>query len=155
MTKVFVDIADGGDYVAIATTTRSEPHVTKAGNKRPTDAELQILRVLWQRGPSIVRDVFAEMTVSRDIGKTTVLKLMQIMTEKGLHIRDETVRPQVYQVARSQGDTQRQLLRHLLDRAFSGSPGNLVLQALSTKKTTPQERRQIRELLDELEGDST
>ncbi len=129
--------------------------MNKARNKRPTDAELQILRVLWQQGPSTVRDIHAEIAVSRDIGKTTVLKLMQIMTDKGLLIRDETVRPQVYQVARSQGDTQRQLLRHLLDRAFSGSPGNLVLQALSTKKTTPQERQQIRELLDELERDST
>ncbi len=129
--------------------------MTKARNKRPTDAELQILRVLWQQGPSTVRDVFTEIAVSREIGKTTVLKLMQIMTDKGLLIRDETVRPQVYQVARSQGDTQRQLLRHLLDRAFSGSPGNLVLQALSTKKTTPQERRQIRDMLDELERDST
>lgn len=123
-------------------------------NKRPTDAELEILRVLWNRGASTVREVFRELSLAREIGYTTVLKLMQIMTEKGLVRRDETVRPQVYQVARSQGQTQRQLLRHLLDRAFSGSPGNLVLQALSTKKTTPQERREIRELLDELERDS-
>ena len=123
-------------------------------NKRPTDAELEILRVLWTRGASTVREVFRELSLSREIGYTTVLKLMQIMTSKGLVRRDETVRPQIYQVARSQGQTQRQLLRHLLDRAFSGSPGNLVLQALSTKKTTPQERRQIRELLDELERDS-
>ncbi len=123
-------------------------------NKRPTDAELEILRVLWSRGASTVREVFRELSLVREIGYTTVLKLMQIMTGKGLVRRDETVRPQVYQVARSQGQTQRQLLRHLLDRAFSGSPGNLVLQALSTKKTTPQERRQIRELLDELERDS-
>ncbi len=123
-------------------------------NKRPTDAELEILRVLWTRGASTVREVFHELSLGREIGYTTVLKLMQIMTDKGIVRRDETVRPQVYQVARSQGQTQRQLLRHLLDRAFSGSPGNLVLQALSTKKTTPQERRQIRELLDELERDS-
>ncbi len=123
-------------------------------NKRPTDAELEILRVLWTRGASTVREVFRELSLVREIGYTTVLKLMQIMTSKGLVRRDETVRPQVYQVARSQGQTQRQLLRHLLDRAFSGSPGNLVLQALSTKKTTPQERRQIRELLDELERDA-
>ncbi len=147
-------MADGGGYVPVYTTTRLEKPVTKARNKRPTDAEVQILRVLWQQGPSTVRDVFSELAESREIGKTTVLKLMQIMTDKGLLIRDENVRPQVYQVARSQDDTQRQLLRHLLDRAFSGSPGNLVLQALSTKKTTPQERRQIRELLDELERDS-
>ncbi len=148
-------MADSVGYVPMNPTTRLEPPVSKPRNKRPTDAELQILRVLWQQGPSTVRDVFTEIAVSREIGKTTVLKLMQIMTDKGLLIRDESVRPQVYQVARSQGDTQRQLLRHLVDRAFSGSPGNLVLQALSTKKTTPQERRQIRELLDELERDST
>ncbi len=129
--------------------------MTTPRNKRPTDAELEILRVLWARGPSTVRDVFRELSSKRDIGYTTALKLMQIMTDKGLLRRDENVRPQVYQVARSEGHTQRQLLRHLLDRAFSGSPGNLVLQALSTKKTTARERRQIRELLDELEMDST
>ena len=128
--------------------------MTKARNKRPTDAELEILRVLWTRGSSTVREVFRELATRREIGYTTVLKLMQIMTDKGLVRRDETVRPQMYQVVRSQRHTQRQLLRHLLDRAFSGSPGNLVLQALSTKKTTPQERRRIRELLDELERES-
>ncbi len=126
----------------------------KPVNKRPTDAELEILRVLWTRGSSTVREVFRELATRREIGYTTVLKLMQIMTDKGLVRRDETVRPQMYQVVRSQRHTQRQLLRHLLDRAFSGSPGNLVLQALSTKKTTPQERRRIRELLDELERES-
>lgn len=129
--------------------------MAKNRNKRPTDAELDILRVLWTRGPSTVRDVFRELNAAREIGYTTVLKLMQIMTDKGLLTRDEAVRPQVYQVTRSQGHTQRQLLRHLLDRAFSGSPGNLVLQALSTKKTTAKERRQIREMLDELERDGT
>ncbi len=140
-------------FLLITHATRELP-VTKARNKRPTDAELEILRVLWTRGASTVRDIFREISDARDVGYTTVLKLMQIMTDKGLLIRDETVRPQVFEVARSQDDTQRQLLRHLLDRAFSGSPGNLVLQALSTKKTTPQERRQIREMLDELERDS-
>ena len=129
--------------------------MTTPRNKRPTDAELEILRVLWARGSSTVREVFRVLAAKRDIGYTTALKLMQIMTEKGLLRRDEKVRPQVYQVARSEGHTQRQLLRHLLDRAFSGSPGNLVLQALSTKKTTAQERRRIRELLDQLERDST
>ena len=128
--------------------------MSRRNDKRPTDAELKILRVLWERGPSTVREVFGELSRTRDLGYTTVLKLMQIMTDKGLVRRDETVRPQVYQVSQSQHHTQRQLLMHLLDRAFSGSPGNLVLQALSTKKTTPQERTQIRELLDELEGDS-
>ena len=129
--------------------------MTTPRNKRPTDAELEILRVLWARGPSTVRDVFRVLAARRDIGYTTALKFMQIMTDKGLLRRDESVRPQVYKVVRSEGHTQRQLLRHLLDRAFSGSPGNLVLQALSAKRTTAEERRQIRELLDQLESDST
>ena len=122
--------------------------------KRPTDAELEILRVLW-RGPNTVRGVYETLGATRDVGYTTVLKLMQIMTEKGSLVRDETVRPQVYQAVRSEKQTQRQLMSHLLDRAFSGSPGNLVLQALSTKKTTPEERARIRALLDELEGDAS
>ena len=80
---------------------------------------------------------------------------MQIMTAKGLVSRDETVRPQIYRPTRTKRQTQRQLTTDLLERAFSGSPGNLVLQALSSKKTTPEERRQIRALLDDLEGRST
>lgn len=128
--------------------------MTRQENRRPTEGELGILRVLWNRGPSTVREVFRELAATRESGYTTVLKLMQIMTGKGLLRRDESVRPQVYHVARPQRHTQKQLLADLLDRAFSGSPGNLVLQALSSKKTTPEERRQIRELLDQLERDS-
>ncbi len=123
-------------------------------HKRPTNAELEILRVVWSRGPSTVREVFVELGRTRDTGYTTVLKLMQIMIGKGLLRRDETVRPQVYQPARPQRHTQRQLLGDLLERAFSGSPGRLVLQALSTKKTTPEERKQIRQLLEKLERES-
>jgi predicted transcriptional regulator len=122
--------------------------------KRPTDAELEILAVLWERGPSTVRAVHEAISAGRDAGYTTVLKLMQIMTDKGLLTRDASVRPQVYRPARSRRQTQRQLLGHLLDRAFGGSPGSLVLQALSTKKATPEERKKIRELLDELERET-
>lgn len=128
--------------------------MARRGPKRPTDAELEILRVFWRTGPSTVREVFRELRATRDIGYTSVLKLMQIMTQKGTLRRDESVRPQVYSAARSQHQTQRQLLGDLLDRAFGGSPGNLVVQALSTKKTTPQERKEIRKLLDQLERDS-
>ncbi len=123
-------------------------------SKKPTDAELAILRVLWTRGPSTVREVFREVSRNREIGYTTVLKLMQIMMDKGLVERDESVRPQVYQTVRSETQTQRQLIGDLLERAFSGSPGNLVLQALSARKTTAQEREQIRQLLDQLERNS-
>jgi len=129
--------------------------MTKRQRKKPTNAELEILRVLWERGPSTVREVFHALQASRSTGYTTVLKLMQIMTDKGLVQRDKAVRPQIYEAIYSQGQTQRQLLGDLLDRAFSGSPGKLVLQALSEKKTTPEERREIRKLLDELEREGT
>jgi BlaI family penicillinase repressor len=123
--------------------------------KKPTDAELEILRVLWERGPSTVREVFRILQERRGAGYTTVLKLMQIMTEKGLLKRDTTVRPQIYEAICTRGQMQRQLLGDLLERAFGGSPGRLVLQALSEKQTTPEERRAIRELLDELEREGT
>jgi predicted transcriptional regulator len=128
--------------------------MARAERKRPTDAELEILRVLWADGPSTVRQVLARLNETRETGYTTVLKLMQIMTDKGLVVRDTGVRPQVYRAARSQAQTQKLLLGDLLDRAFSGSPGSLVLQALSTKKASPEELAQIRELLDQLEGES-
>jgi predicted transcriptional regulator len=129
--------------------------VAKRHEKKPTDAELAILGVIWERGTATVREVFQELGERQDVGYTTVLKLMQIMTEKGLLERDASVRPQVFRAARPQKQTQKLLLRDLLDRAFSGSPGNLVLQALAMRKSTPEELREIRAMLDQLErGDS-
>lgn len=122
--------------------------------RRPTNAELEILRVVWSRGSCTVREVFETLEQSRDAGHTTVLKLMQIMVDKGLLRRDELVRPQIYRAVQTQRQTQRQLLRDLAERAFGGSPGNLVLQALSSKKTTAEERRQIREMLEKLEKEA-
>jgi BlaI family transcriptional regulator, penicillinase repressor len=119
---------------------------------RPTDAELEILNVLWQRGPSTVREVYEVLLESKDIGYTTILKLMQIMSEKGLVSRDETDRSHVYEAERAQDETQRQLLSDLLDRAFNGSPTKLVMQALSSKKASKEELAEIRRMLDELEG---
>jgi predicted transcriptional regulator len=120
-------------------------------NRRPTAAELAILQVLWRHGTRTVREVFKELQDSQGTGYTTVLKLMQIMTAKGILKRDEKVRPQIYRVSRTQRQTQRQLLGDLVDRVFSGSPGNLVLQALSSRKTTSEERQLIRQMLDRLE----
>jgi predicted transcriptional regulator len=117
----------------------------------PTDGELEILRVLWAQGPSTVREVFQTLNRTRETGYTTVLKLMQIMTEKGFLSPDRSVRPQIFTPVQSEKQTQRRLVRHLLDRAFSGSAGNLVLQALSAKKASPMELREIRKLLDRLE----
>lgn len=118
---------------------------------RPTDAELAILRVLWERGPSTVRQVHASLRAARATGYTTVLKLLQIMAEKGLVDRDDTDRTHVYTARLSEERTQRQLLQDLLDRAFGGSALKLVMQALSTKRASPEELAQIRQLLDERE----
>ena len=120
----------------------------------PTDGELEILRVLWSRGPSTVREVYQTLNETREAGYTTVLKLMQIMTEKGFLRPDRSVRPQVFKPIQTKRETQRRLVRDLLERAFSGSAGNLVLQALSTKKATPEELAEIRRILDRLEEES-
>ena len=121
---------------------------------RPTDAELAILNVLWERGPSTVRDVHDALSANQATGYTTVLKLLQIMTEKGLVVRDESQRAHIYEARYSEQKTQRQLLADLVDRAFGGSPTKLVMQALSGRKATAEELNAIRELLDSLEGES-
>jgi predicted transcriptional regulator len=120
---------------------------------RPTDAELSILRVLWRRGPSTVRDVHEELSRHNGTtGYTTILKLMQIMTEKGLVVRDESQRAHIYEPRYSEQRTQRQLLTDLADRAFGGSAARLVMQALSGRPATADELNAIRRLLDEMEG---
>ena len=119
---------------------------------RPTPAELEILRVLWTRGPSTVREVHEGLGRDRPTGYTTVLKLLQIMTEKGLARRDEAARAHVYEAKLPQTQTQRLLVRDLLDRAFGGSATQLVMQALSARRASPEELARIRQMLDELEG---
>ena len=123
----------------------------KSEIRKPTDAEFKILSVIWDRQLATVREVFNQLSENEGIGYTTVLKLMQIMTDKGLLKRDVSVKPQVYKATVPQKKTQGMLLNDLLDRAFSGAPGPLVLQALSMKKSSPEELRQIREMLDKLE----
>src|SRR5262245_42823799 len=120
---------------------------------RPTPAELEILRILWKRGASTVREVQEVLAEERPTGYTTVLKLLQVMTDKGLVTRDETARAHVYAATAPEQDTQQQLVHDLLDRAFGGSATKLVMQALSSAKTSPAELTRIRELLDRLEGE--
>ncbi len=118
---------------------------------RPTDAELAILRVLWERGPSTVREVHDALNRTHDSGYTTILKLLQIMHAKGLVIRDESSRTHIYAAAVPPETTQRQLVTHLIDRAFGGSAHRLVMQALAPRAASREELDQIRGLLDELE----
>ena len=119
---------------------------------QPTAAELDILRVLWDQGPSTVRQVYDVLNAERVIGYTTVLKLLQIMFEKGLVARDESEKSHVYKAAQRAQTTQKRLVTDLLNRAFGGSTEQLVLRALSTKKASKQELAEIRRLLDELDG---
>jgi BlaI family penicillinase repressor len=116
---------------------------------RPTDGELAILRVLWDHGPATVRQIHERL--GRDTAYTTVLKLLQIMTEKSLVLRNEATRTHVYAAAQPAVQTQRQMVKDLADRAFAGSSANLVLQALAAKRATPEELAEIRRLLDEHE----
>ncbi|MBZ5608286.1 MAG: BlaI/MecI/CopY family transcriptional regulator [Acidobacteriia bacterium] len=119
---------------------------------RPTEAELEILAVLWRRGPSTVREVFEALPKGRASGYTTVLKFMQIMTAKGLVKRKESQRAHVYQASVSREQTQRQLLTHLAERAFGGSALQLAQQALaSAKQASPEDLAELRKMLDEFE----
>jgi BlaI family transcriptional regulator, penicillinase repressor len=125
--------------------------MAKLNQPRPTDGELEILRVLWQRGAATVRDVYDDLAKTKPIGYTTVLKLMQIMADKGLVRRDEEQRAHVYRARVPQEQTQRQMVQDLLRRAFDGSAAQLVMQALASKKASPEELAQIRQLLDEFD----
>ena len=115
---------------------------------RPTDAELAILRVLWERGASTVRQVH-EALAMRETGYTTTLKLMQIMADKGLVTRNESARTHVYTAMAGEEQTQRQLVQDLVDRAFGGSAAQLVLRALSAEGATDADLKEIRKLIDD------
>jgi len=147
--------------VAVKKTLRNAPELP-----RPTDAELEILRVLWDRGPSTVREVHEAISERRTelpgerlqkpaakagVGYTTILKLMQIMTDKGLVRRDETERAHVYQARLPEEQTQRQLVGDLMNRVFAGSASKLVMHALSASKSSAEDLSKIRQILDELE----
>jgi BlaI family transcriptional regulator, penicillinase repressor len=118
---------------------------------KPTAAELEILHVLWEKGPSTVRDVCDVMSRSKPTGYTTVLKLLQIMTAKGMVVRDENERAHVYDAIQPAESTKRQLVSDLVQRAFSGSASQLMMHALAGKKTSPQEIEEIRRMLDAFE----
>lgn len=124
--------------------------MTSQESLRPTDGELEILNVLWQLGPCTVRQV--QEGLGRSAGYTTVLKLLQIMTDKGLVERDESQRSHVYRARHRQDQMQRRLVRDLMDRAFSGAADKLVQQAISARGLKPSELAEIRKLLDNMEG---
>ena len=121
---------------------------------RPTKLELSILNVLWQKGPATVRDIHAIVNESKPTAINTVLRMLQIMTEKDLVLRDDTVRPQIYRARHSQQQTQTHLVKDLIQRAFDGSMKDMVMRALSTKRPSPKTVKAMERLLEEFEGDS-
>jgi BlaI family penicillinase repressor len=120
---------------------------------RPTDRELTILRILWDNGPSTVRQVNEAMSQDEDTGYTTTLKLMQIMAEKGLVLRDDSQFKHVYRPALTEEKAQKQLIGDLLEKAFSGSAEKLVMRALSAKKVSAKELASIKKMLTDFEGE--
>ncbi len=121
---------------------------------KPTEGELEILAALWSLGPSTVREIHAEICKRKPAQYTTVLKLLQIMTEKGLVRRDEKQRAHVYSSSRAREWTQKQLAGDLLDRAFGGSARSLLMGALSARKASAEDLQEMRRLLDEYEKEN-
>lgn len=122
----------------------------RAKEIKPTESELEILQVLWQKGQATVREVHDELSRSRDIGYTTALKLLQIMYEKGLVTRDDSSKTHIYKAAISREKTQKQLVGKMISTLFSGSPSELVMQALGNHKASEEELNEIQKLLDNL-----
>ena len=123
-------------------------------SSNPTEVELQILRVLWERGPSSVREVHLALEDDRDTGYSTTLKMMQVMTEKGLLLKDDSRRPQVYRPAISQEQAQTQFVDDMIQRVFGGAADKLILRAVSSRHLSREDLEQIRKLLKKLEGGS-
>jgi predicted transcriptional regulator len=126
--------------------------VKKKSSPKPTEAELEILQILWDSGPTTVRFVNDKLNLKKEVGYTTTLKIMQIMTEKNLLARDEENKSHIYSAVYKKDETQKVLLDKFLESAFGGSASKLVLQALGNRKTSKKEIEEIRKFLDEIEG---
>jgi len=118
---------------------------------QPTEVELQILRILWDRGPSPVRDVHAQLEAEKGTSYSTTVKMLAVMLQKGLVKRNESAQPHVYRAVLTRASAGRRMVRSLIEKVFDGSASHLVLQALSSEKATKEELAEIRKLLDEME----
>ena len=124
----------------------------RPASSTPTEGELEILQVLWRRGPSTVRQIYNTLKDRRGTGYSTTLKMVQVMADKGLLIRDDSVRPQVFSPAQSQEETQLELVDNLIQRGFAGSAMSMVLRAAAAERITPEELSQIRRLIEKAKG---
>ena len=125
--------------------------MSRPSTAQPTEVELQILRILWERGPSTARQIHNALSTERDTNYSTTVKMLSVMLEKNLVKRNEKVRPQVFRPVASQKRTQQRILKNLIHKVYDGSTGSLVLQALESEKASPEELAEIRRLLTELE----
>ena len=116
---------------------------------RPTEGELELLRILWERGPSTVRDIHQDLSSRRPLGYTSVLKLLQIMTDKGLVEREESGKAHIYHPAASQNETQDQLVRDISERLFAGSAAQLAMHALALEPVNDHDLETLRTLIDQ------
>lgn len=126
--------------------------MARHASTQPTDVELQILRILWEQGPSIAREIHARLEATKGTTYSTTVKMLSVMLDKGLVVRDEDSRPQVYRTAATRQKTQKRMLGELLDKVYDGSAKTLMLHALSSKKASADELAEIRSMLDEMEG---
>lgn len=122
----------------------------RPASSQPTAVELQILRTLWELGPSTVRDIHNRLVESKETGYSTTVKMLSVMLDKGLVKRDDSVRPQVYRAATTQSSTQKRMLDEMIQKVYNGSAKSLVLQALSSTKTSKRDLEEIRKLLEKL-----
>ncbi|MEZ6138394.1 MAG: BlaI/MecI/CopY family transcriptional regulator [Pirellulaceae bacterium] len=125
--------------------------MARHASSQPTEVELQILRILWNDGPSIARHIHDSLQAFKQTTYSTTVKMLSVMMEKGLLKRDDDAKPQVYRAAVPQQRTQKQMLSDLIDKVYDGSAAALMLHALSSKKATTEELREIRDMLDQLE----
>jgi predicted transcriptional regulator len=121
-------------------------------SSQPTEVELQILRILWERGPSPVREIHKRLESDKGTNYSTTVKMLSVMLHKGLVKRDEEAQPHVYRPALSREKTGKKMLGELIDKVYDGSAMSLVLQALSSSKATKEELDEVRQLLDQMEG---
>lgn len=138
------------DTKKVVYSVSNSPIMSTTRTIKPTESELEILQILWSRGLATVREVHEDLASTKDVGYTTTLKLMQIMHEKGLVKRDDSMRTHVYQAAVNKERTQKHLLGKMIDSLFGGSPTQLVIQALGEHKASPEELEKIQALLNEL-----
>ena len=126
--------------------------MARPASSQPTEVEMRILRILWQHGDSTARQIHNHLVVDRETNYSTTVKMLSVMLDKGLIRRDESVRPQLFRAAATQKRTQQRILKDVIHKVYNGSAGSLVLQALASKKASPEELAEIRRLLNELEG---